>query len=130
MADPEEGGGVVAAGLGFGEDSGFCFGWELGCARQYPQVVVGAASYEGVLIVGIDEHDAIVGVKWPPERNAEQCGRVGAFGHAFCFTGFSVFYSGVAHLYFSVFAESVRRFSAVHASLEAMVKAGNLKPTA
>lgn len=64
---PDELGGVVASAAGFGDDFFFYVCGDLRRARQNPEVGVAAASDEGVLIVVVEEHNAIVGVEWPPK---------------------------------------------------------------
>lgn len=64
---PDKLGSVVASAVGFRDDFFLYVYGDLRRARQNPEVGVAAASDEGVLVVVVEEHDAVVGIEWPPK---------------------------------------------------------------
>ena len=119
---------VVAAALGLAEDGGAVAVGKLRRARENPEVAVGAAANEHVAVVGIDEHDAIVGVERAEEGDAQHGRGVGGLGFALRGLGFAIFDAGVGHGNLAVCAQRVIGFAVLQSALKAMVETGNLVP--
>lgn len=133
MFHPNQFVGVVASALGFGEDGGTVAVGELRRAGKNPQVGIGTAADEHVAVVGIEQHDAVVGVERAEEGDAEQGGIIGEFRLAFCRFGLAVLdarVDDVDDVGVAVVAKYIVGFGLRHATLEEMVKASHLEPTA
>ncbi len=79
---PDELGGVVAAALGFGEDGVEGLLGQFGGAGEYPEIFGAAAADKCPLVVGVEQHHAVVAVERSEEGDAQHGRRVGGLGLA------------------------------------------------
>ena len=121
---------IIAAPSRFGKKFSLRGFWQARRARENPEIVRTAAADEGVGIVLVDQHHAVVGVERTEERDAQESGRVCLFSLPDCRLRLAVFDSGVNDLDRAVRILRIVGLRLLHAALEAMVEPGDLIPLA
>ena len=103
---------------------------ELRLTREDPEVAVAAAADEGILVVLVDEEDAVVGVERSEERDAQQSRGGSGLRLALRFFGLAILDARVQHFDLASGAQLVSGLRLLHASFEPMVVARRLVPAA
>ena len=114
--------------FGFVEYCFFVFWRELRSARHDPEERLFGAADESILVVCVDEEDAIVGVEGAEEGDAEDCRVVGFFYFAYCGGLFVVFDGGVGDFEFAVVEFFIGGGYVVHVAFEPVVEASDFVP--
>ena len=127
---PDEFARVIASALCFLQDEFLCLLGELRLTREDPEVAVAAAADEGILVVLVDEEDAVVGVERSEERDAQQSRGGSGLRLTLRFFGLAILDARVQHFDLAVGAQLVGGLRLLHAALEPMVVARHLVPAA
>ena len=125
---PYKAGGVVASEAGIAKDD--VEGW-LGqgwFAGKYPEVIGTVGANEGVGVVAVDHHDAIVGIENPEETDSEKAWDRGGLGYACTLLPLTILQPTILDLYGVLGSDGVGGATMRHAAFEAMVEADYLVP--